>query len=891
MRMHVRISVLAALILLFFSAHSQNWQSLGASDFNEPSVDPFSNPSIACDAAGHPYVAYRTAYGATGLVRMYNGTTWDWVGDPGIPLRTPVSDFIIMMDAADIPTLVYQDRSSGKASVKKFIGGSWVGYVTDGVSAGGASAIAAATDASGKLFVAYYDSTRSGKLALSAVPNSTTFTDLGTFSVGSASAVSMAIDGYVMANEGSGNAYIAFADGGNANTLSVLRYNSGSWGFVGTQILSAGTVNYTSIAVDPAGVPYVAYTDAANGRKIVVKKFNGTSWDDVGTPYFSTGSVINVKLKIDASGNIYVGYSDGPDVIATVKRFDGLNWVDAGTNTSSGTNYNVRLTLDATGIPYVFYTESGFGGKGVVRKLAGGAWSTVGGQGAVAQSVRTLKMAAGSSGAPYIIYADPNDNWNANVKKYDGTSWVPVGAGTLTANGAYNTIIAMGPNDVPYVFFIDDNDNTVKKFDGSNWVNVGTPGFFSTGMEEVSIAVTSTGTPYLAFKSTASSKINVLKFDNTNWVTVGTADFSAGAVSNIKIALDAAGNPYVTYIDAGNGNKAMVKKLDGSNWSDVGPAGVSAGSVSLTGLAIDGNNTVYVSYYDTEVHVKKFDGSNWGDVGTLATGQSGAIAFAIDANNVPYVAYSYSSTYQLIVKKFDGSNWVTVGTPPVSAGRIDVNMNMDVDIAFGTGNVPILAYMYGGAYVKSLGPIVILPLQLTEFNGHIVKADARLSWKTESEENTRSFIIERSIDGRYYTTAGAVVAANKTGINQYTFTDKGVDQLGVSTIYYRLKQVDMDGKSTYSRILTLPIEVSASRVVCYPNPVRSETNITITLQKAEQVQARIINNMGQIVQTQQWQLLPGSTSLPVNMGQLPKGLYFLDISSTSIKKQIGLVKQ
>lgn len=881
--------VLISFVLFFFTAKSQSWQSLGASDFNEPSVNPFSNPSIACDAAGHPYVAYKDAYGAGVQVRMYNGTTWEPVVAPGIPLAFS-ANLYILMDAADIPTLVYQDFSNNKGSVKKLIGGSWVKYGTNDVSAGSASSMAAAIDASGKLYCAYADGTRSSKLALSAEVSGATFTDLGAFSVGSASAVSMAIDGYVMANEGSGNAYIAFADGGNANTLSVLRYNSGSWGFVGTQILSAGTVNYTSIALDPSGVPYVAYTDAANGRKIVVKKFNGISWDDVGTPYFSTGMATNLTLKINAGGNIYVGYTDGVDITGTVKRFDGLNWVDAGTNTSTGTNYNLRLTLDATGIPYIIYSESGFGGKAVVKKLTGGAWSLVGGQGAAAQSVRLLKVAAGSSGAPYMIYADPNDNWNAKVKKYDGAGWVPVGAGTLTANGGFNTVIAMGPNDVPYVFFIDDNDNTVKKFDGTNWVNVGTPGFFSSGMEEVSIAVTSAGTPYLAFKSTASAKINVLKFDNSNWGTVGTPDFSAGAVSNIKLALDAAGNPYVTYSDAGSGNKVMVKKLDGSAWVDVGPAGVSAGSVSYNGLAIDGNNTVYVSYYDTEVHVKKFDGSNWVDVGALATGQSYSLAFAVDANNVPYVAYNYSPADELIVKKFDGSTWITVGTPPVSAGRVD-GVGEEMDIVFGIGNVPILSYMYGGAYVKSLGPIVILPLQLTEFNGHIVNADARLNWKTESEENTRSFIIERSIDGRYYTTAGSVDAANETGIHQYTFTDKSVNQLGVSAIYYRLKQVDIDGKSTYSRILTLPVEVSGSRVVCYPNPVISETNITITLQKAEKVQARLINNTGQVMQTLQWNLSAGSTSLPVNMSQLAKGLYFLEISGQSIKKQIGLVKQ
>lgn len=104
---------------------------MGQSDFNEPSVNPLSNTSIVCDAAAHPYVVYRTAYGATGQVRMFNGTTWELVGNPGITLNAFGADFFIMMDAAGIPTLVYQEGlSNSKASVKKFIGGNWVQYGT-----------------------------------------------------------------------------------------------------------------------------------------------------------------------------------------------------------------------------------------------------------------------------------------------------------------------------------------------------------------------------------------------------------------------------------------------------------------------------------------------------------------------------------------------------------------------------------------------------------------------------------------------------------------------------------------------------------------------------------------------------------------------------------------
>jgi hypothetical protein len=49
--------------------------------------------------------------------------------------------------------------------------------------------------------------------------------------------------------------------------------------------------------------------------------------------------------------------------------------------------------------------------------------------------------------------------------------------------------------------------------------------------------------------------------------------------------------------------------------------------------------------------------------------------------------------------------------------------------------------------------------------------------------------------------------------------------------------------------------------------------------------------MGQVLQVQKWDLNAGSTSLPVDMTRLAKGLYYLEINSKSIKKQIGLVKQ
>lgn len=367
---------------------------------------------------------------------------------------------------------------------------------------------------------------------------------------------------------------------------------------------------------------------------------------------------------------------------------------------------------------------------------------------------------------------------------------------------------------------------------------------------------------------------------------MGQADFSTGAANYISIALDANGIPYVTYSDAGNGSMAIVKKFEGGSWVDVGTPGISTGSTYLNCLAIAGNGTLYAAYRDTEVRIKMFDGTTWVDVGSSPTANAGKLAFAIDGNNVPYVAYVPTSQLEIAVKKFYGSNWSAVGTPAM-AGR----PGNPLVLVFGAGNNPIISYWNGGAFVKSFSPLAILPLRLTEFNGSINKSEAWLNWKTDNEINTHEFNIERSTDGRNYTTAGTVAAANQSGMHQYGFSDHNVDHLGASPVYYRLKQIDVDGKSTYSQVLILPLEQSGSRVVCYPNPVTSGTNITITLGKAEKVHARIFNNLGQVVQDQQWNLPAGSSSLPINMSRLLNGLYYLEISSQSIKKQIGLVKQ
>ncbi len=199
----------------------------------------------------------------------------------------------------------------------------------------------------------------------------------------------------------------------------------------------------------------------------------------------------------------------------------------------------------------------------------------------------------------------------------------------------------------------------------------------------------------------------------------------------------------------------------------------------------------------------------------------------------------------------------------------------------------------GGPSIKNmaLNGAVILPLTMLEFSGKTVNNNGVISWKTTDEDNTHSFDIERSTDGRNYTAAGTVAAVNQPGVHQYSFTDNNITAFGTRIVYYRLKQIDIDGHFTYSKIIALTTDNEGGLIILYPNPVINEANITITINRPERVVGRIMDNSGRIVKQQQWNIGAGSTSLTMDVKGLAKGFYSLELKGETINAKRQFVKQ
>ncbi|ADY52765.1 hypothetical protein Pedsa_2213 [Pseudopedobacter saltans DSM 12145] len=112
--------------------------------------------------------------------------------------------------------------------------------------------------------------------------------------------------------------------------------------------------------------------------------------------------------------------------------------------------------------------------------------------------------------------------------------------------------------------------------------------------------------------------------------------------------------------------------------------------------------------------------------------------------------------------------------------------------------------------------VIPLPLNFLSFTaqlGNDFTKNVNLKWTTTNEVNTDYFSIEKNT-GKDFESIGTLKSNNISGINQYTYTDLNRN---LETAYYRIKQVDLDGKSSYSNTISVKPAISYTY---YPNPAK-----------------------------------------------------------------------
>lgn len=135
----------------------------------------------------------------------------------------------------------------------------------------------------------------------------------------------------------------------------------------------------------------------------------------------------------------------------------------------------------------------------------------------------------------------------------------------------------------------------------------------------------------------------------------------------------------------------------------------------------------------------------------------------------------------------------------------------------------------------------VLPIELISFEGKSLENANLLEWVTASEINNKAFFIERSIDGKLYETIGRVNGrGNSHTLNFYSYTDDIIENH--TSYYYRLKQLDFDGKVSYSDIIYL--KRNRAYIEIYPNPTKEYLNIYFQNLKDKNLYIKIMDIFG-----------------------------------------------
>jgi hypothetical protein len=172
-----------------------------------------------------------------------------------------------------------------------------------------------------------------------------------------------------------------------------------------------------------------------------------------------------------------------------------------------------------------------------------------------------------------------------------------------------------------------------------------------------------------------------------------------------------------------------------------------------------------------------------------------------------------------------------------------------------------------------------LPVELLFINAKANKLDAIVRWSTASEYNSRGFAIERSFDGTTFTEIDFVKSAgNSKSTLQYSYQNVDVFTQ-TPLVYYRLKQVDVDGSYTYSEVVSVKQAASnTEQVVVYPNPIISDVTVELETLKAGKAEIMITDITGKIIDKTTVEVNQGFNKYTLNQTQgLTHGLYMITI--------------
>ena len=443
-----------------------------------------------------------------------------------------------------------------------------------------------------------------------------------------------------------------------------------------------------------------------------------------------------------------------------------------------------------------------------------------------------------------------------------GTNWTNVGGGAIGSADIYNIFawdanLALCTTSPTATFVYRTTDG------GTTWAQV----FTQTSGFIDAIWMTSATNGFM-YGDPVGSRWSLWSTTNggATWDSTGLFLPQVGAEAGWNNALYVDGSKI--YFGT-NSSKVYYSSNNGTNW-----AAQTMPLPNSFGIWFNSPSVGLVSG-SAGIVVTTDGGTTWAPM-TIPTG-SGTIYSVTGFQNQWY----YSRGTTIIGSTNNGGVWTTAYTAPAGTFLCLVKAR--------TGDVAWACRNNGGI---TKGTNVGLPVELISFTASSSNSSVTLQWRTATETNNRIFEIERKSGESDYTIIGFVNGkGTTTQEHDYSFVDNNVNSGNYS---YRLKQIDYDGRFSYSKVVDVEIVTPAVFELAqnYPNPFNPSSTINFSIPSSGLVTLKVYDALGKEVALLLNEVKEsGSYNVSFNAESLSSGIYLYKIQSgiyTATRKMILL---
>ena len=470
-----------------------------------------------------------------------------------------------------------------------------------------------------------------------------------------------------------------------------------------------------------------------------------------------------------------------------------------------------------------------------------------------------LIPAAGPQNMPVI------NNTGAVARNITINPSIPASGGTVV------TPLIPAASLTTNAFNLDVNGNWINN--GTYTANTGTVSFVGTGLgNTVSTNLTQT------FNNIVLNKNNGIIFSTGTSQISGAMTFTNGLVTQSGIfrflngssAAGANNNSYMIGIVTKVGNNAFTFPVGASNLYR--PIAISAPAVVTD---------TYTAQYIASSALGTFPNSaRAATLDHVSAAEYWLLNRTVGISTVN-VTLSWASNSggvgnlsSLRVAAWNGSLWSDQGNTATSGTTTAGTVTSGVSTVYGP---------YTLATIDNSNP---LPVQLIAFNCRLTSSNfVELKWSTASELNSDFFNVERSADGKNFTSIGTVKSAGTTNVKrEYAFLDEKT--LG-GTVYYRLRQVDLDKASVLYDVCSVEMPTDENVTIkLYPNPTNGNTYFNLNGKDFNSLS--IVNNLGQEINCS---YMVETSRVTIDTKGLASGLYIVSVVVDQKLTKIKLIVQ